>query len=143
MKTVTVKMSNSVRFGPKVCNKIIALVSQFGFIALAAEECGIARGTVYIWMRKGLEDPKGPYGNFAKEITIAKAGFCNKLTKQVSDPKWILARLDAELFSEAAINNVTVNVPARQPLTRDEAIQQLKVLVNSDPDILKALTSGE
>ena len=111
--------------------RIEGAVRTIGFLDLAARGNGMSPDTVRDWMKRGEEDPEGPYGDFYRRIDRARAqneidaltivtrvanGFEKTKTRTRVDPngnETIEQTVDTSLDSKAAMQFLRVANPKR------------------------------
>jgi hypothetical protein len=128
------------RCTPELTTEIAANIKSIGYLAIAAELVGVHRKLAYEWQQKGLAG-EAEYVEFADAVQHARAEWVKGTIQQVEDPKWLLERSDPTLFGPKA-ETPTVNVTVT-PLTREEALAEIRRRAELDHEIRHALGSGE
>jgi transposase-like protein len=137
----------------EVSKTLLENYAETGSLELAAAEAGIARKTVYNWIRQAERDgDNSPQAGFVVSLRKARAKYVRKLYAKVKGAadkhdvnaaKWMIERLEAKpdvqqeawgvLTDEEAIEEV-----ARDPrmiaavLRQQAALQQTKALPSGD-----------
>jgi hypothetical protein len=137
---VRTRRGKPTRCTPELTAEIAEHVRDIGYLAIAAELCGVHRVSAYEWQQKGLAG-EDEYVDFAETIKVARAEWVRDKIKKVDDPKWLLERSDPTLFGPKA-ETPTVNVTVT-PLTREEALAEIRRRAELDHEIRHALGSGE
>lgn len=66
-------MARPTALTPDVESTLVEALRSGEYLENAAALAGIAKSTVYEWLRAGVRDPEGPYGAFSDAIKRAQA----------------------------------------------------------------------